>query len=65
MARVKIEDIIDHLDTEIRKALEATVKEAYPEVNVDSHKIFRIFKRKVSSKCNTWERVPDQYVERE
>jgi len=65
MARVKIEDIIDHLDSEMRRALEATMKEHFPGQSFDNRAVFRTFKRMVYRKCNIWENVPDDYVEKE
>ena len=65
MARIKIEEIIDHLSSDIRKALRDTVNEGVNNGSFDEHELFRIFKRKVRSKCSTWERVPDRYVEPE
>ncbi len=64
MARIKIEDVIDHLDSEIRKALEATIRKHYPEVNISSHSVFRTFKRNVGRKCSVWESIPDHLVEK-
>lgn len=63
MARVKIEDIIDHLSTEMRRALRDAVREIAPETQVDEYALFRAFKRAVGRKCSTWENVPDQHVE--
>ena len=63
MARVKIEDIIDHLDTEIRAALNEAVLEVIPDSIFDKYELFRQFKNKVYNKCSTWETVPDHYVE--
>ena len=65
MARVRIEEIVDHLDTEFRKALEDTLKEHFPGQPFDSRLIFRTFKRQVYSKCSVWENVPDQHVEKD
>lgn len=65
MARVNIEEVIDHLDTDIRNALYETVTEAFPGATVDRYSLFRLFKRHVRRKCNTWEQVPDQYVDRD
>lgn len=65
MARVKIEEVVDHLRSEMRRALEDAVKECVPEADVDAHDLFRAFKRAVRRKCSTWERVPDQYVEKD
>ncbi len=64
MARVKIEEIIDHLDTEIRRALRDSVKDVVTKSSIDEYKLFRAFKREVYKKCNTWENVPDDYVEK-
>ena len=64
MARVRIEDIIEQLKTDIRRALEAAVKEVLPEAEFDSFALFRAFKRAVRRKCQHWERVSDSYVEK-
>jgi len=63
MAKVKIEDIIDYLDTDMRRALEDAVHEVLPDESFDSYELFRAFKRAVSRKCRTWEQVPDKYIE--
>jgi len=63
MAKVKIEDVIDHLDTEIRRALEETIKSHFPNQNFNAREVFRTFVRMVGRKCSTWENVPDHYVE--
>ncbi len=65
MAKIKIEDVIDHLDTDIRNALELTIKKHYPDVDVDKRAVFRTFRRMVGRKCMIWENVPDNLVEKE
>lgn len=65
MARVKIEEIVDDLSTEMRSALEAAVKEVLPDAEFDRSALFRAFKRAVRRKCSTWERVRDDHVEAE
>lgn len=65
MAQIKIEDIVDHLGTEFRKALEATLKQHFPDKTFDSRTVFRTFKRMVYRKCSVWEEVPDNLVEKE
>jgi len=65
MARVKIEQIVDHLSSEMRRALEDAVQRTCPDCRVDAHALFREFKRAVGRKCSTWENVPDHYVEAE
>jgi hypothetical protein len=63
MARVKIEEIVDHLSTEMRKALSIAVNNSIPDADFDERQLFRDFRRAVGRKCSTWERVPDHYVE--
>lgn len=65
MARIKIEEIIDSLSSEMKKALKESVEKVLPGVNVDSSALFREFKRSVGRKCNTWERVSDSYIEKD
>ncbi len=65
MARVKIEEVIDDLSSEIRSALEAAIKEVLPGAQFDSYELFRAFKRAVGRKCGTWEEVRDAYVDTE
>ena len=65
MARVKIEEVVGHLDSEMKKALEATVKRVIPDAKFDRNELFREFKREVYRKCSVWETIPDQYVETE
>jgi len=63
MARVKIEDVVDHLSYEFRRALTDTIKKEIPDAEFNERQVFRTFKRNVYRKCNVWENVPDQYVE--
>ena len=63
MARVKIEEVVDHLSTEMRKALSIAVDNVIPNASFDEWQLFREFRRALSRKCNTWEQVPDQYVD--
>lgn len=65
MARVKIGEIVEHLDHDLRNALAAAVNEVLPSAQVDAYTLFRAFKRAVGRKCNTWEQVPDHFVERD
>ena len=64
MARVKIEEIVDHLSTEFRKALDEAVRKEIPDAEFNQRQLFRKFRRAVGRKCNTWESVPDHYVEK-
>lgn len=65
MAKIKIEEVVDHLDSEFRKALEATLKEHFPNQSFDARAVFRTFKKQVYRKCSAWENIPDQFVEKD
>lgn len=64
MARVKAEEIVDHLSSEFRAALEISVNEVIPGAKFDSRDLFKAFKLAVSRKCSSWEVVPDSSVEK-
>lgn len=63
MAQVQMDEIVDHLSSEMRRALADAVREVAPEVDIDSYQLFRAFKRAVRRKCSTWETVPDGAVQ--
>jgi hypothetical protein len=65
MARVKIEEIIDQLDSDLRKALRDAVRQVIPKVDFDGRRLFREFVRAVRRKRSTWETVNDGFVERD
>jgi hypothetical protein len=62
MAQVKIADVVDHLSSEMTRALEHAVEQTMPGVHFDRVELFRNFKRAVYRKCSIWESVPDRYV---
>ena len=62
MAKLNIEQIIDHLDREIRKALDATMREHFPHQDFNSRAVFDTFKKQVEKKCDSWESVPNKYI---
>jgi len=62
MAQIKIEDVIDHLSYEMKRALEAAVQDVAPNADIDRNELFRSFRRAVGRKCNTWVDVPSQLV---
>jgi hypothetical protein len=64
MAQVNMEEIVDHLSSEIRRALEQAVQREIPNAEFNAHQLFREFRRAVGRKCSTWENVPDQYVQK-
>ena len=63
MAQVKIEEVIDYLDTYMKSALEDAVKRVLPNAQFDRDQLFRAFTNAVDRHCSTWEEVPDDYVE--
>jgi hypothetical protein len=62
MAQIQMEPIVEHLRTEIRRALSAAVREVVEDADFDESALYRAFRRAVGRRCNVWERVPDQYV---
>jgi len=65
VARVKIGDIVDQLNSEMRRALSDAVSRVLPGAEYDQHELFREFRRAIGHRCNAWENVPDSYVEKQ
>jgi hypothetical protein len=63
MAKVKIEDVVYHLDAEFKRALDDTMAQFAPNVRYDRDELFRFFLGRVYSHCGVWENVPDNCVE--
>ena len=63
MARVKIESVLEQLESDLRKALRVAVHRVIPDATFYERTLFREFKRAVGRKCSTWERVNDRDVE--
>jgi len=67
MAEIKVEEIVDHLSLDLRKALAAALeevlgREVLNDTYIDEHDLFRAFKRAIGRKCRTWETVPDRFI---
>jgi len=63
MAQVKIESILEHLDHELRAALDETVRQHFPGATYNAHAMYKDFVRIADRKCSTWETVPDGCVQ--
>lgn len=63
MAKVKMGPIIDHLGTDMRRALEAVLRKHFPDSPHNSHQVFRDFKRAVDRRAGHWVNVPDSMVD--
>ena len=62
MAKVKIEELIDHLDRDIRKAFEATLREHFADQQYTAREVFKTFQKQIGKKCNAWEEVPNKFI---
>ena len=63
MPKIKVEDVVYHLDSEFKKALADTMAEFAPSARYDRDKLFRYFRQRVYHHCSVWEEVPDNCVQ--
>ena len=63
MAKIRLEGIIDHLEIDLQRALEATVRGHAAHPDSDSRRLFQEFRQNVRRQCRDWERVPDRFVD--
>ncbi len=64
MARVKVEDLLESLDSDLRVALGRAVSRMIPNAQFDERALYKAFCQEAYRKCSIWETVPDQYVEK-
>lgn len=64
MARVRIQSIIEHLDYDMKRALEDALSRFMPDANIDRNELYREFRKAVGRKSSTWVDVNDQDVEK-
>lgn len=62
MAKINTVEVIDHLEDAIRKALQATLKEHFPDQEFNARAVYKTFKKQVDKKCNSWEDIPNKYI---
>ncbi len=62
MAKVNIEEVINHLESDMRKVLDATIREHLPYQDFNSRNVFKSFKKQVNKKCRSWESVPNKFI---
>lgn len=65
MYRIRIDEIIGHLDSSIQLSLKEAVEEVIPGAVFDDRRLFEAFKHAVARRCRRWERVSDRYIERD
>lgn len=64
MARVKVEELLESLEYDLRVALARAVHSLVANAQFDERELYKAFCREAYRKCSIWENVPDQYVEK-
>ena len=64
MARIKVEEVLDSLGSDLRVALGRTVRNLVPGAVFDDRSLYQAFVREAYRKCSIWEEVPDSYIEK-
>lgn len=64
MARIKVDEVLQSLEHDLRVALARAVQATISAANFDEHELYRRFCSEAYRQCRIWETVPDRYVER-
>lgn len=65
MARVNLTELIERLEVELRPVLKKAVEATIPDVEFDDKVLYREFRKAISRRFQSWERVPDSCVKPE
>jgi hypothetical protein len=63
VARIKPVEILDHLNPQVRAALDEAVARTLPGVAVDNRQFYLEFRRALALKLKQWENVPNATVD--
>jgi hypothetical protein len=63
MARIRPNDIFDHLSPQMRAVLDEAVDKTLPGVVVDKRQLYLALRRALSAKLKPWESVPPAAVD--
>ena len=63
MARIRPNDIFDHLNPQMRAALDEAVDKTLPGIEVDKRQLSLAFRRAMAAKLKPWENVPPATVD--
>ena len=64
MARVRIDDIVESVEQQMKVALGQTVEEIWPELGVINRvELLRVFRKKLRTQFRDWTQVPDKTVD--
>ncbi len=63
VARIKTADLFDHLNTQLRAALDEAVDKTLPGIEIDKRQLYLAFRRALASKLKQWENVPGAAVD--
>ena len=61
MTQVNVEDILEHLDSDIRPALAEAVEVVLDASDVDDQELYDAFLAALCQRLGTWETVPDDF----
>lgn len=62
MARIKIDEMVGHLEKEFRKALTSTLYKEFGELEFNAKDVYQTFKKELTEQCNSWENLPNKFV---
>ena len=63
MARVKILNIVEYLQPKLSIAINDAVKQTIPRAFFESTDLYTLFIESLSNQCNTWEEIPDRFIQ--
>lgn len=63
MARIKVQEIVDHLNPQMRGALDDAVSKVLPGVELDRRQLYLEFRLALLRRAKAWENVPNSSVD--
>ncbi len=62
MAKIKVDEFVDQLESEFKKALTSTIYKEIGDIDFNIKDVYNTFRKELIEKCNTWETLPNKYI---
>ena len=62
MAKIKVDGLVEEMETEFKQALLSTLRRHFDKDIYSEKAVTKTFLAQLKEKCNSWEEVPNKYI---
>ncbi len=62
MAKIKVDGLVEEMETEFKQALLSTLRRHFDKDTYSENEVVKTFMAQLKEKCNSWEEVPNKFI---